>query len=123
MHGSGCSSCRQVYQELARLGGMEQQALLHKQLDELEAPMSLCRSATPPAGASGLRPRTLCRQCSMPPQCCTHTPGLSASCLCRYKLKLVDDRGEGLKVPDSPNAKVIQVMKKGTARTPPARLP
>lgn len=35
---------RQVYQELARLGSMEQQALLNKQLDELQGPITFCRS-------------------------------------------------------------------------------
>lgn len=34
---------RSVYQELARLGSPEQQALLHKQLDDLAAPISFCK--------------------------------------------------------------------------------
>lgn len=34
---------RSVYQELARLGSPEQQALLHKQLDDLGAPISFCK--------------------------------------------------------------------------------
>ncbi len=38
MHGN-----RSVYQELARLGSPEQQALLHKQLDDLAAPISFCK--------------------------------------------------------------------------------
>ncbi len=32
-----------MYQELARLGSPEQQALLHKQLDDLAAPISFCK--------------------------------------------------------------------------------
>ncbi|KAK9904768.1 hypothetical protein WJX75_002167 [Coccomyxa subellipsoidea] len=60
---------KSVYQELARLGSLEQQALLHKQLDDLGAPISFCK----------------------------------------YKLKLSnDDDANGLSVPDSPSAKVIQ---------------
>ncbi|BDA49634.1 Signal recognition particle subunit SRP68 [Coccomyxa sp. Obi] len=34
---------KSVYQELARLGSPEQQALLHKQLDDLAAPISFCK--------------------------------------------------------------------------------
>ena len=34
---------RSVYQELARLGSPEQQALLHKQLDDLGGPISFCK--------------------------------------------------------------------------------
>ena len=59
--------CRQVYQELARLGSMEQQALLNKQLDELEAPMSLCRSVT---SCCACMPSQDAMHCSTMPQKC-----------------------------------------------------
>ena len=45
-----CSTlaCRQVFQELVRLGGVEQQALLTKQLDELQGPITFCRCMLEP---------------------------------------------------------------------------
>ncbi len=35
--------CRQVYQELAKLGSLEQQAVLNKQLEDLAAPINFCK--------------------------------------------------------------------------------
>lgn len=34
---------RSVYQELTKLGSLEQQVLLNKQLDDLAAPISFCK--------------------------------------------------------------------------------
>ena len=77
MHGK-----RSVYQELARLGSPEQQALLHKQLDDLAAPISFCK----------------------------------------YKLKKSnDDDAEGLTMPDSPSAKLIQACFSTILRWIPCR--
>lgn len=43
------TACRQVFQELVRLGSVEQQALLTKQLDDLQGPISFCRYLLTPA--------------------------------------------------------------------------
>jgi hypothetical protein len=50
----GCRMRRQVYQELARLGSMEQQALLNKQLDELQGPITFCRCCALMSSAQAL---------------------------------------------------------------------
>jgi hypothetical protein len=39
----GLGECRQVYQELAKVGSLEQQALLNKQLDDLAVPINFCK--------------------------------------------------------------------------------
>ena len=61
--------CRNVYQQLSKLGSLELQAVLNKMLDEVATPIKFCQ----------------------------------------YKLHGPSGADAGLKVPDSPSGKLIQV--------------
>ena len=61
--------CRNVYQQLSKLGSLELQAVLNKMLDEVATPIKFCQ----------------------------------------YKLHGPSGADSGLKVPDSPSGKLIQV--------------